>query len=115
MTRVILRAVVAFAAFVAGCEAVPDLTFPPDGAPDSSEDAQPPADDAGLGNCPEAAALGYTCCGTVPCFGTCDQNVCLTCMNKKCMTGDFCCPKTMSGMSGNVNVSCLPIDGHCQP
>jgi hypothetical protein len=108
MTRVILRALVAFAAIVCGCEAVPDLTFPPDAPPDSVDEAQPPADDAGLGSCPDAAAAGYACCGTIPCFGDC-PNMCAACMKKDCMQGTFCCAKT------NGNATCLQPNAHCQP
>jgi hypothetical protein len=96
-----------FAAVLAGCEAVPTLTFE---SSDADVDATtgdggpvPPPDDAAVG-CPDAAPQGSVCCGSVACYGVC-ASACATC-EAECDAASICCAHAN-------NVVCRPPGAPC--
>jgi hypothetical protein len=110
------RIALALGALLAGCEAVPALTFTDastdgtDAASDAGEDAADggPAEsdaleDVAVNTCPDAAAPPATlCCGSVPCVGCSSQGDCNRC--SPCSTGDTCCIKP-----GNVSCEAFGV------
>jgi hypothetical protein len=94
---------VAVAALVslAGCEAVPSLTF----------EGQGPGD-AGYGMCPAAAPQNATCCGTgmlIACYGQyCTGTNCTTGCDKCAGTGMSCCGRSPT------NANCVMDPSVCK-
>jgi hypothetical protein len=89
---------------VAGCEAVPSLSFE-DGGPEAGDDATAAdAGDAGSGEagCPAVLPPGAAlCCAATPCYGTtCTPNACFNC---RCKPGEICCLKGNSLACGPSN------------
>jgi hypothetical protein len=72
-----IGAAFAAAVAVAGCAAVPTLTFE--------------ASDAGWDTCPDAAPPGTICCGPVPCSGTGNCLAECPACSTECDAASLCC------------------------
>lgn len=83
--------------FVAGCAAVPDVTYVADDA----------ASDAFGGNtCPSIVPSWATeCCGPIACSGTACTATCADCQSK-CSLADLCCPTTQNHAVCKSTQSC---------
>ena len=96
------------AASIAGCEAVPSLTFEEADASVSAE-----AGDAGRSDAVSDASCGVdatVCCGATPCYGAlCSQQSCSLC---DCKPAYSCCTKT-SGAPSLICVSNMALAAGC--